>query len=291
MGRVELSELPGRASLVWASFPCQDLSLAGNGAGLKGKRSGTFWPFWTLVTKLCEQSRAPELLVLENVVGTVTSHGGRDFRAILAAAVRAGYRVGSFVIDAVDFVPQSRKRLFFVFVRDDVVVPGHLTTPSPSPQWHPVSLTEALDLSPRSTRDAWIWWRLPAPPCRITSLSDLIEDEPKGVAWNSYAHTRKLLEMMTLVNREKVREAQRANRRIVGTVYRRTRPNGKGRKIQRAEVRFDGISGCLRTPAGGSSRQTILVVEGRSIRSRLLSPREAARLMGVADSYLLPKFL
>ena len=40
----------------------------------------------------------------------------------------------------------------------------------------------------------------------------------------------------------------------------------RARKGQRAEVRFDGISGCLRTPAGGSSRQTILVVEGDSIR-------------------------
>src|SRR5690348_16986066 len=37
---------PGRADLVWASFPCQDLSLAGSGAGLKGDRSGTFIPFW-----------------------------------------------------------------------------------------------------------------------------------------------------------------------------------------------------------------------------------------------------
>jgi DNA (cytosine-5)-methyltransferase 1 len=44
----------------------------------------------------------------------------------------------------------------------------------------------------------------------------------------------------------------------------------------------------LRTPAGGSSRQAIVVVEGKSIRSRLLSPREAARLMGLDDSYILP---
>src|SRR5690348_13677308 len=33
---VELNELPGYADTVWASFPCQDLSLAGMGAGLKG---------------------------------------------------------------------------------------------------------------------------------------------------------------------------------------------------------------------------------------------------------------
>src|SRR5262245_23668145 len=37
---------PGTADMAWASFPCQDLSLAGDGAGLNGERSGTFWAFW-----------------------------------------------------------------------------------------------------------------------------------------------------------------------------------------------------------------------------------------------------
>jgi len=53
-------------------------------------------------------------------------------------------------------------------------------------------------------------------------------------------------------------------------------------------VRFDQVSGCLRTPVGGSSRQVIVLVEGKRIRSRLLSPREAARLMGVPEDYPLP---
>jgi DNA (cytosine-5)-methyltransferase 1 len=75
----------------------------------------------------------------------------------------------------------------------------------------------------------------------------------------------------------------------VGTIYRRTRAAENGRTRQRAEVRFDDIAGCLRTPAGGSSRQTILVVEGTTVRSRLLSPREAARLMGLSDDYRLPE--
>src|ERR1700756_2512225 len=38
--------LPGAADLAWASFPCQDLSLAGVGAGLQAERSGAFYPFW-----------------------------------------------------------------------------------------------------------------------------------------------------------------------------------------------------------------------------------------------------
>ena len=81
----------------------------------------------------------------------------------------------------------------------------------------------------------------------------------------------------------------KSGRRTVGSVYRRTRPDGTGIKRQRAEVRFDDVAGCLRTPAGGSSRQTILIVEGKKVRSRLLSAREAARLMGLSEEYQLPE--
>jgi len=95
--------------------------------------------------------------------------------------------------------------------------------------------------------------------------------------------------MMSDVNRSKVQKARLFERRVVGTVYRRTRPTGGGEGVQRAEVRFDDVAGCLRTPVGGSSRQIILVVEGKRIRSRLLSPREAARLMGVPDDYPIPQ--
>jgi len=95
--------------------------------------------------------------------------------------------------------------------------------------------------------------------------------------------------MMSSLNRAKVEEAKRHGRRIVGGVYKRTRPTKQGLKVQRAEVRFDGVSGCLRTPAGGSSRQVIVVVDGRSIKARLISSRETARLMGLPDDYILPE--
>ena len=76
---------------------------------------------------------------------------------------------------------------------------------------------------------------------------------------------------------------------MVGGIYRRTRTDGDGAKVQRAEIRFDDIAGCLRTPAGGSSRQSIMIVQGSTVRSRLLSPREAARLMGLPEDYVLPE--
>ena len=94
--------------------------------------------------------------------------------------------------------------------------------------------------------------------------------------------------MMSQINRQKLDEAKSSGRRMVGTVYKRTRIDEVGRKAQRAEIRFDEIAGCLRTPAGGSSRQVIVVVDGDRVRSRLISPRETARLMGLSDDYELP---
>jgi len=93
---------------------------------------------------------------------------------------------------------------------------------------------------------------------------------------------------MSPLHLEKIEKAKRLKHRIVGTVYKRMRPDENGFKVQRAEVRFDQVSGCLRTPVGGSSRQIIVVVEGKRVRSRLLAPTEAARLMGVPRDYPLP---
>lgn len=115
------------------------------------------------------------------------------------------------------------------------------------------------------------------------TLDDIIEDNPQGVKWHSEQETQAILAMMTPLNLEKVLTAQQAGRLQVGTIYKRTREG-----IQRAEVRFDGIAGCLRTPGGGSSRQTIMVVDGPQISTRLISPREAARLMGLPEDYILP---
>lgn len=277
------ADLPGVPALSWASFPCQDLSLAGAGAGLYGQRSGTFWPFLELMGNLRQEGRAPHLIVLENVYGALRSHGGADFVAIAEALVAAGYRFGAMVMDAVHFVPQSRPRLFIVCVRQDIELPDSVLHTGPDPVWHPNALMEAAaKLSPAEAAQ-WIWWNPGPPPYRTIQFSDLIEEEPEGIEWHTQETTRRLLEMMSETNRAKVRQAQMAGHRMVGGVYRRTRQG-----VQRAEVRFD-VAGCLRTPVGGSSRQTILLVEGQKVRSRLLSPREAARLMGLPDSYKLPK--
>jgi DNA (cytosine-5)-methyltransferase 1 len=285
---VKPGQLEGEADLAWASFPCQDLSLAGNQAGLEGSRSGAFWGFWNLMLALRDEGRNPRMIVLENVYGTVTSNGGEDFKSLLDALSGGGYRAGALVVDAVHFVPQSRPRLFIIAVRKDIDIPAKFLMDGSYPMWTPPSLGAVLKTPAFVKRRDWISWRLSNPPARRMAFSDLIDDEPEGVGWHSSQETTKLLDMMSDHNKEKVRKAQISGRKMVGTIYKRTRPNEEGTRSQRAEVRFDEVAGCLRTPGGGSSRQTILVVEGRRISSRLLAPREAARLMGLPESYVLP---
>ena len=67
----------------------------------------------------------------------------------------------------------------------------------------------------------------------------------------------------------------------VGTVYRRCRNDE-----MRAEVRFDNLAGCLRTPRGGSARQIVMVIDNGRVRFRWMSPREYARLQGAPDFVL-----
>jgi DNA (cytosine-5)-methyltransferase 1 len=281
-------EMPGRPDLIWGSFPCQDLSLAGGGAGLRGNRSGTFWPFIAHIQNLRDEGRAPAVIALENVLGTLTSHGGTDFTAICQALTDLGYTYGAIIVDAVHFVPQSRPRLFVIGVRNDLKIEAHTRIEEPKAPWHTRGLENAYKRLPVSLQKNWQWWQMPKPPKRTTKFADLVEDNPASTRWHKISETTALLSMMSEVNLAKVETAKASGIKMVGTIYKRTR-HEHGIKVQRAEIRFDEIAGCLRTPAGGSSRQLIMVVEGNKIRSRLISTRETARLMGLPDTYQLPE--
>lgn len=285
---LSLDDLPGKADLAWASFPCQDLSLAGNGAGLRGMRSGTLIKFWSLMRDLVASGRGVPVIALENVVGALSSNQGRDFQAMARLAAEAGYRFGAVVIDAVRFVPQSRPRLFFVAVSESIPVPSDCELREPSEDWFNARLVTAVASLSAHLRNRWIWWALPRAPEMKCSLSEIVDFDNADIRWHTPDETQRLLSMMSEANKLKVRKAKAYRKRVIGTVYKRVRIEG-GIRIQRAEVRFDQISGCIRTPVGGSSRQTILAIEGSNVRSRLMTPREAGKLMGLPDSYCLPE--
>ena len=282
-------DLPGTADLVWASSPCQDLSLAGPRAGLSGQRSSAFWGFWRLIEALDDQGRAPGVIVIENVVGLLTSRGGQDFTAICEALAARNYLFGALEINAAHFVPQSRPRLFLIAARSE-----GLTTQEPGP-WHGPSARVAAARLPDALKPNWRWWHLPVPDARNGALGDLLEPDDQ-VPWHSPEQTQAILALMAPLHRRRLEQAAAQARadgqRQVGALFRRTRQE-QGRSQQRAEVRFDGLAGCLRTARGGSSRQTVVVIdpafEDAAVRTRLMSPREGARLMGLGDDYVLPK--
>ena len=273
------ADLPGRPDLCWASSPCQDVSLAGARGGLEAGRSGAFWGFWRLMQGLAAEDRAPRVIVLENVIGLLTSGQGRDFAAVCTAMVEAGYRVGALEMDAALWLPQSRPRLFVVAIRGEAPVAA-----GPSAPFHSSRLVAAQERLPRAVREAWAWWSLPAPPRRNLDLAALLEPDD-AVEWLADADA--VLALAAPLHRARLDAAVASGERRVGAAYRRVRTEN-GRKVQRLEIRFDGLAGCLRTPAGGSSRQYVVVCDGGRVRVRRLTGREAARLMGVPEDYRLP---
>ena len=279
---IDAADLPGRADLAWASSPCQDFSLAGGRAGLGGGRSSAFFGFWRLIEALDDQGRAPRLLAIENVTGLLTSRGGADFAVLAGALAGRGYRFGALEIDAAAFVPQSRPRVFILAARE--APPAALLGESPL---HTPAVRQAFAALPQALKSAWLWWS-PGPVSRRNAVLEALLEPDEAVAWHSPAQTNRLLSLMAPLHAAKVEAARASGGRQVGAVFRRTRIEN-GVRRQRAEARFDGLAGCLRTPRGGSSRQILIVVENGQARTRLLTGREGARLMGLPDDYRLPK--
>ena len=275
------ADLPARPDLCWASSPCQDVSLAGARGGLEARRSGAFWGFWRLMQALDDEQRAPPIIVLENVSGLLTSGGGRDFAAVCAAMVEAGYQVGALEMDAALWLPQSRPRLFVVAMRIPATVEGGPVAP-----FHSARLIAAHARLPHPVRQRWAWWSLPSPPARNIDLAAVLEPD-HAVEWFDAGKAEALLALTGPLHRARLDAMRGEPGRRIGAAYRRVRTEN-GKKVQRLEIRFDGVAGCLRTPAGGSSRQYVVVCEGGDVRVRRLTGRESARLMGVADDYRLP---
>ena len=98
------------ADVVCGGFPCQDVSVAGRRAGLAGERSGLWFEFHRIIER-----NQPRWVVIENVPGLLSSHGGRDFATILRGLVECGYGIAWRILDAQYFgVAQRRRRVFIV---------------------------------------------------------------------------------------------------------------------------------------------------------------------------------
>ena len=252
------------AHLSWASFPCQDLSLAGSLGGIDAERSGLIWEWLRIIQEMPKQ---PAILLIENVTGLLSTNHGRNYMKLHNALTELNYRSGAIVIDAKYFVPQSRPRVFVIAVKNDVGIPAELVDDQPNWLHNKAAVTIGKML------DNWIWWKAEKPTNRLVGLTDIID-------FSIPYDKDDVLRILSPKHKEKLDSMEEA----VATGYRRTR-NGK----QCLELRFDNIAGCLRTPEGGSSKQFLIVKSKGELHARLLTPREAARLMGVPDSFVLPE--
>jgi DNA (cytosine-5)-methyltransferase 1 len=274
-----VQRIPGRPTLATASFPCIDLSTAGHYRGFDGRHSSAFFGFADVLGALGE--RRPPLVLLENVPGFLTSRGGQDFATAMHRLADLGYWLDVFLLDACHFVPQSRPRVFVVGTTTSLPTlsaDGWLFPPESNPL-RPLSV---LQLRRETKLDTgWLTLPLPAPPALSSSLGDVIDTDDRQDWWDEAEVTRHR-EMMNGRHRQRLDEILRSRRAWVGTIFRRIR-QGK----QRAEVRFDGLAGCLRTPRGGSARQIVVAIESGRLRMRWMTPKEYARLQGTPDFPLI----
>lgn len=256
------AELPV-AHLSWASFPCQDLSLAGNMKGIFADRSGLVWEYLRVLDEIKDK---PRVLALENVSGLLVANNGENYRNLHQALRERGYRCGAVFLNSELFLPQSRPRIFVIAVRDDVRIPAGITGEGPNWLHNKVAAALGTDL------EGWIWWKTEKPEKPSIKLENILDyDAPFDKD-----------DVLRLVP-QRIMDELNSYESVVATGYRRTREGH-----QQLELRFDGIAGCLRTPAGGSSKQYVVVRRNGENHARLLTVREAARLMGAPESYSLP---
>jgi DNA (cytosine-5)-methyltransferase 1 len=264
-------------TLATASFPCNDLSLAGARDGLAGAQSSAFWGFIRILEEM--GSRRPPLALLENVTGFLTSNSGADFREALLALNDLGYDVDAYILDAAKFVPQSRQRLFVRGVQNGNAAGEFLTAEDVKHPARPEALASFI-LSHPNIR--WALQSLPALPDDGPQLETILEDIPHDAPeWWGPERATYLLNQMSDRHRETADRMIAARKWSYGTVFRRMRNDRS-----MAELRTDGIAGCLRTPRGGSGRQILFKAGYGKYYARLITPREAARLMGADDFQL-----
>lgn len=267
-----------QTTLATCSFPCIDLSLAGNMNGImSGTHSSAFWGFVKILRS--QGMSSPPLLLVENVPGWLYSNNGKDFRVTVQALNELGYACDVFILDALRFTPQSRHRVFLIATK--------LPTPHPNVELiltrSKSLLSEQLRRSIIANKDLrWFYNEIPLPPpLYISGLAKIVErlgDTDKR--WWSPEEVQRHLEMMDETHRSRVMELIASNQFHYRTFFRRRRKDQ-----QRAEVRNDELSGCLRTAIGGSGKQFLIKAGKGDLKMRAMTAREYARLQGVPDKY------
>lgn len=285
--------IPSPCFLYTASFPCTDLSLAGARKGLAGTESGSLHALLAILRTKKSTGAAPKCVMLENVQGFLTSHDGADVALTVNTLNELGYVVDLIELDAIYFTPQSRPRVFLFALQREIAVNAMILKNNDdaldpwwmhferNPQLRTARIKKIIHANPNLV---WGLFDIPVPPrCQVT-LADIVEILPNdSEAWWGNERKKHLHQQMFERHQTILARMQEKSVHSYGTVFRRSRDN-----VSRAELRTDGVAGCLRTPRGGSSKQILIRAGCGRWDVRLLTPREYARLQGLRDSFLLP---
>ncbi len=276
--KVDAGAIPG-ATLATASFPCTDLSLAGGRKGLNRGQSSSFFGFVRVLKEMGK--RRPPLVLLENVTAFLTSHRGNDFHQAMLELNELGYSVDPLILDAKWFVPQSRPRLFVVASMLDCERTSYVGEAVPC-RTRPPAIVEFITSHPDIR---WSLRGLPEPPLYSRLyLSEILDDlDESAPEWWSKERREYLYNQMSARHQAIAKAWMAQEDWCYGTIFRRVRRQPEGHKRSMAELRSDGLAGCLRTPKGGSGRQILFKAGFGTYAARLLTPRECARLMGADD--------
>lgn len=250
-----------------ASFPCTDLSLAGNRAGIRQGESSMFWEFARVLDEMGR--RRPMVIMLENVPGFATSRGGQDLHDAIQELNRLGYACDVLVVNALHFVPQSRVRMFIVGKQSQNGEAPPIEADAVRPQW-------VIDFMRRFPNLRFHSRELHLPERSRATLRHAVERLPQDDPhWWDARRTHAFVSSLSSIQDDRLREM--ADRRTTSwrTAYRRTRHG-----VAVWEMRADAVAGCLRTAKGGSSRQAVVEAGNGRVAVRWMTAREYATLQG-----------
>ncbi len=268
---IEGGDIPS-VDLAAASFPCVDLSLAGNRRGLSGEQSGLFYEFTRILGEM--RPRMPPVVLVENVASFVSSHRGEDLRAAVSDLNSLGYVCDLLILDARSFTPQSRPRLFMIGTLGRVAPESRRAAdpcrPAPVAAFMQANRDLLLQQLP-----------LPAPPRTGQCLDSVVERLHRSDRrWWDDERLSSFVQSLSPLQSQRLDRLRDSPRLTWRTAYRRTR---LGRAVW--EIRNDDIAGCLRTARGGSSRQAVVEAGRGAARVRWMTPREYARLQGAPEGF------
>jgi DNA (cytosine-5)-methyltransferase 1 len=137
--------------LLVGGTPCQSFSISGLRKGLGDERGNLMLEYLRMADEF-----KPKWIVWENVVGVLSSNGGRDFGTFLTALGKIGYGFAYRVLDAQYFgVPQRRRRVFVVGCLGDWRSAGKVLFESESLSGNPPPSREKGErVAPTVTRGA-----------------------------------------------------------------------------------------------------------------------------------------